>query len=411
MADSSQSISPKAFRYLLMGNLNAQFSEQMALAAAPLVAVLTLRASAADTSLLQSAQTLPFLLLSLPAGVLADRYPRARLMATAEFTRALTLTLILALYVTGTLNLGLLAGLGFCGAVGTVVYNVAAPALVPSLVPRAGLASANRWLEMARSVAFAAGPAIGGTFVGWIGAPAAYETAIALSLLAVAFQSRLPKEAPVMTPQRHPLAELAEGWRFVTGHPLLKPMLICSIIYNLGFFMIQGVFVAYAVHHLKLDAAQIGLVLACFGFGMLSSGLVAPWLMARLRPGLTIMLGPTAGLGAAWMVALSVHWPSSMLVALAFYLLGFGAILWVIATTTVRQMTTPGHLLGRVSAVLVTGSFGARPLGAALAAGVAAVWGVSACLYVAALCFALQWAVIMASPIPRMLSYGETVPV
>ena len=67
---------PLVFRRLAASNLAAQFSEQMALAAAPLVAVLALGATAAQTGTLQAAQTLPFLLLSMPAGVLADRRHR-----------------------------------------------------------------------------------------------------------------------------------------------------------------------------------------------------------------------------------------------------------------------------------------------------------------------------------------------
>ncbi|RSE74832.1 MFS transporter, partial [Achromobacter denitrificans] len=147
---------PAAFRRLAASNLAAQFSEQMALAAAPLVAVLALGASAAQTGYLQTAQTLPFLLLSLPAGVLADRVSRRTLMTAAESARAASLLGLLALLWAGGLNLGWLAALGFLGAVGTVAYNVAAPALVPRLVAPAELAGANRWLELARSAAFSA---------------------------------------------------------------------------------------------------------------------------------------------------------------------------------------------------------------------------------------------------------------
>ncbi len=149
---------PRAFRRLAASNLAAQFSEQMALAAAPLVAVLALDASAAQTGYLQAAQTLPFLLLSLPAGVLADRMPRRTLMSVAEAVRAASLLGLLALLWTNLLNLGWLAALGFAGALGTVAYNVAAPALVPRLVAQAELASANRWLELARSAAFRPAP-------------------------------------------------------------------------------------------------------------------------------------------------------------------------------------------------------------------------------------------------------------
>src|SRR4249919_2087822 len=118
---------PPQFHRLAGSNLPAQFSEQIALAAAPLVAVLALGAGAAETGLLQSAQTLPFLLLSLPAGVLADRASRRRLMVGAEALRALSLLGILLLIMGGWLNLPLLAALGFLGAVGTVAYSVAAP--------------------------------------------------------------------------------------------------------------------------------------------------------------------------------------------------------------------------------------------------------------------------------------------
>ncbi len=139
-----------AFRRLACSNLAAQLSEQLALAAAPLVAVLLLGAGAAGTGALQTAQTLPFLLLALPAGVLAERASRRRLMAGAEALRAATLLATLLLLLAGHLTLPLLAVLGFLGAAGTVAYGVAAPAILPALVPRDRLASANRLLELAR---------------------------------------------------------------------------------------------------------------------------------------------------------------------------------------------------------------------------------------------------------------------
>src|SRR3984893_10687930 len=74
---------PSAFQRLAWSNLAAQLAEQIGLAAAPLVAVLTLGAGEAATGVLQTAQTLPFLLFSIPAGVWADRMPRARLMSRA----------------------------------------------------------------------------------------------------------------------------------------------------------------------------------------------------------------------------------------------------------------------------------------------------------------------------------------
>src|SRR5215212_5565198 len=158
---------PPAFRRLAWSNLAAQSAEQVGLAAAPLVALLMLGAGAGEAGLLQMAQTLPFLLLALPAGVLADRTSRRRLMVGAEGLRLAALLGILAVASLGGLSLPLLALLGFLGAAGTVAYSVAAPSLVPALVPGEALSAANGRLELARSVAFTAGPALAGGLVAW----------------------------------------------------------------------------------------------------------------------------------------------------------------------------------------------------------------------------------------------------
>src|SRR5215212_7242099 len=133
---------PPAFRRLAWSNLAAQSAEQVGLAAAPLVAVLMLGAGVGEAGLLQTAQTLPFLLLAVPAGVLADRASRRRLMVGAEGLRVLSLLGILGLAWTSLLTLPWLALLGFLGAAGTVAYSVAAPSLVPSLVPPGALSAA-----------------------------------------------------------------------------------------------------------------------------------------------------------------------------------------------------------------------------------------------------------------------------
>src|SRR5215471_4731249 len=90
---------PADFNRLAWSNLAAQSAEQIGLAAAPIVAVLTLGAGEGATGLLQTAQTLPFLLMSVPAGVLADRMSRARLMTAAESLRVVSLVAVLLLAV------------------------------------------------------------------------------------------------------------------------------------------------------------------------------------------------------------------------------------------------------------------------------------------------------------------------
>jgi MFS family permease len=400
---------PPAFARLGWSNLAAQFSEQIALAAAPLAAVLLLGASAADTGVLQTAQTLPFLLLSLPAGVLADRMSRRRLMAGSEALRAASLLAILCLLVGDLLNLALLAALGFIGAIGTVCYSVAAPALLPSIVPRDQLGLANRWLELARSIAYAGGPALGGAIVGWTGAPAAYVMATVLSLLAVVLLAGLREDARADRAPRHPLAELREGATFVLSHPLLRPILATAVFFNTSWFVLQAVYVAYAIQHLGLTATGVGLTLGVYGAGMVAGAVAAPRLGCHLSFGAMIAIGPLAGLAGSVVMLATLWVPSGAIAGASFFLFGAGPILWTITTTTLRQAVTPLPMLGRVSALVMTATFGARPLGAALGAIVAAKSGVAACLMIAAVGFLVQFVVIAASQVPRLRALPEGV--
>ncbi|MCX8996981.1 MFS transporter [Rhizobiaceae bacterium BDR2-2] len=398
---------PAAFKRLGWSNLLAQFSEQIALAAAPLAAVLLLSASPSQTGWLQTAQTLPFLLLSIPAGLVADRASRRALMVGSEALRALSLAAIVALLVLGALNLPLLALLGFAGAIGTVCYSVAAPALVPSLVPRAQLADANRWLELARSAAYAAGPALGGALVGWTGAPAAYVLATVLSLLAVLLLAGLRREENVVRQKRDLLHDLREGAGFILRHDLLRPILVTAIFFNTAWFVLQAIYVAYAVQNLGLTATQVGVTLGISGAGMVFGALAAPALSRQVSFGTMIVLGPVGGFAAALLMLLTLWLPSIFLVAVSFFLFGAGPVLWTISTMTLRQAVTPNAMLGRVSAFIMTVTFGARPVGAAIGAAVAAHSGVAACLFVATLGFLVQLLVIAASRVPKLQDLPE----
>src|ERR1700710_2983038 len=170
---------PSSFNRLAWSNLAAQSAEQIALAAAPIVAVLMLGVGEGQPGLLQTALTLPFILFAIPAGLLADRISRRWLMAGAEALRAAALAAILLAIWLGWMTLPLLALLGFIAVCGTVAYSVTAPALVPSLVPSTLLPAANARIELARTIAFAAGPALGGVLVGWLGAAPAFGLAAA----------------------------------------------------------------------------------------------------------------------------------------------------------------------------------------------------------------------------------------
>ena len=399
---------PDTFNRLAWSNLAAQSAEQIALAAAPIVAVLTLGVAEGQTGLLQTALTLPFVLFAIPAGLLADRISRRALMAGAEALRAVALGTIVLLLALGALNLSLLALLGFAAVCGTVVYSVAAPALVPSLVSSDLLPAANARIELARTIAFASGPAVGGALVGWWGASPAFGFAAALSVVAVVLLSGIYEPARAPAPRRHPLQEIKEGANFVLHHALLRPVFITQFIFNTASFLLLAVFVPYAVRHLGLSATGVGSTLAMYGVGMVVGALAATRVMRRLAFGTVIGLGPVTGLVASAVLALTTVVASPLLAGLGFFLLGVGPILWVISTTTLRQSVTPPSLLGRVSAINIM-SYGARPLGSALGAFVGGFYGAEACLYLAVAIFAVQALVILLSPAVSLARQPEMV--
>ena len=395
MSDQAESL-PPTFNRLAWSNLAAQSAEQVALAAAPIVAVLLLGAGEGQTGLLQTALTLPFVLFAIPAGLLADRLSRRWLMTGAEALRALALLAILAALWFGLLSLPLLGLLGFVAVCGTVVYSVATPSLVPSLVAPSMLPAANARIELARTVAFAGGPALGGLLVGWIGAGPAFGFAAALSIIAAVLLAHIVEPVRQAITRRHPWQEIKEGAAFVFRHDLLRPVFVTQFIFNTAWFVILAVFVPYAVRHLGLSAAGVGTTLSMYGVGMVVGALMATRVMRWLPFGSVIGLGPVAGFVASAIIALTAVFPTPLLAGLGFFLLGAGPILWVISTTTLRQSVTPPRLLGRVSAINIM-AYGARPLGAGLGALVGGLLGAEACLYLAVAGFAMQMLVILMS--------------
>src|SRR3984885_6709900 len=275
---------PPTFNRLAWSNLAAQSAEQTAL-------------------------TLPFILFAIPAGLLADRISRRWLMAGAEALRAAALTAILVLIGLNLLTLPLLALLGFLAVCGTVVYSVAAPSLVPSLVPPRSLPAANARIELARTVAFASGPALGGVLVGWVGAAPAFGFAAALSVVAGVLLSGILEPARGPAPRRHPLQEIRDGAAFVFNHALLRPVFITQFIFNTASFLVLAVFVPYAVRHLGLSAIGVGAALAMYGVARVVGALSATRVMRRVAFGAVIGLGPVTGFVAAAVLALTTVFP------------------------------------------------------------------------------------------------------
>ena len=334
--------------------------------------------------------------------MLADRMRRKRLMVMAELLRAVALFLLPILLWQAVLTVSLLAVISAAIATGTVVYSVAAPALVPTLVERPLLALANTRLELARSLAFAAGPSAAGVLVAAIGGGASFVIAGLLSLVAVWFIANIREDERTKPTERHVMAELIEGMRFTRSQPLLLSIMATAVVWSTAFFVLQSIYVVYAVQRLGLTADQVGLTLGAYGAGMLLGGLFVPLVLPRIRIGLFIVLGPIGSLAGVLIIVSSRFMPGLALPLIGFFVFGVGPIMWTIGQTTLRQALTPTALLGRVSALFIVVSFGARPIGAALGGLIGSKIGLDAAMTTAAVGFALQLAIVLASPLPRL---------
>lgn len=409
---SKRIVSTDVVTRLSRSNLAAQMSEQIAAAALPILAVLVLHVSAQSSALLQAANTLPFLLLSIPAGLIADRYGRKSLMVGTEVLRAAALLGLMFFFLLGWSLLDVLALLGFLVASGTVVYNVASPALVATLVDKADILTANRRLELARSVAFTAGPPLGGLLVGRGGAEIPFLSAAFLSLCSVYYLARIPSgtnlmQRDVRKPRKHIGHDLAEGYLFISGNKYLKIVIYTALIFNTSWYILLSIFAYYAVHFLRLTATSVGIALGMTGVGMVVGAFLYKLVASRLAFGRQILLGPaSAALGASLMLGTTII-RSPVILYIGCFLFGFGPIIWTISTTALRQFIVPHHLMARVSSFMVTTTAGARPLGALIGASLSAYFGVRSCICVMAVGFFVQLAVVSFSPVTRLHSLDD----
>jgi hypothetical protein len=250
---------PAHFSRLVGSNLAAQSAEQLSLAAVPLVAVLMLGSGAGEIGLLAA------WCRRCPSCCCPFRFGRAGRPHLAPpphdvgriAARRLAGRVLLAMVLTGQLSIFWLAVVGFAGAVGTVGFSVAAPAMVPALVPRGSLARANGRLELARSAAYAAGPALAGALVAWVGGAASLRAGrAAVGRGGGAVAGCTSRRAPWRRRATR-CAEMQEGAQFVWRHEYLrKPMLLTGIAWNIAWFVLQAAYVPYAVRVLGLNAER-----------------------------------------------------------------------------------------------------------------------------------------------------------
>jgi hypothetical protein len=259
----------RPFRWLWTGSAVSMFGSEVAELALPLLALVTLSASAGEVATLRAAQFLPFLLATLPLGLLVDRRRRLPLMIGADLGRFLLIGSIPVTIWLGFGHMEVLYVAVFCAGILTVLYQIADFSFLPTLVRTDQLPYANSRIVATQSAMEIGGRGLGGLLVQALTAPVAVAVNAAAYLLSAASLSRIRVDEPrLQRPgKRSPIREVVEGVGYAVRNKYLRALLGEATTFNLfNEAFILGLMI-YAVRDLEISPAGIGLVLTAGGLG------------------------------------------------------------------------------------------------------------------------------------------------
>lgn len=331
-------------------------------------------------------QRVPWLVFTLPAGVITDRHDRQRLMVLMNGARAV-LTLLVALVVLGrsgslpgpdalsdpataiTTDVGLylvvivatlLLGMA------EVLYDNTAQTFMPAIVPTDDLEKANGRLWGAEQVANAfAGPPLGAVLVA-VAFSMPFFVDAATFAVSAALITLIARPAPAHRPvaDRRPWREEArEGFDWLWHHDLLRPLAITLGLLNALGMMSYGIFVLFAQEVLDTTATEFAVLMTGGAVGGVIGGWAASAISRRLGPGPSLIVTLLGGGAVSVVTGLMNRWPLVWLLTAVFMLL---AVLWNVITVSLRQAIIPDHLLGRVNSVYRFFGWGMMPIGTLL---------------------------------------------
>ncbi|MBW5248166.1 MFS transporter [Streptomyces poriferorum] len=361
------------FRRLWAGQTVSLLGSRVTELALPVTAIVLLDASPAQLGLLNSAQYLPVLCVTLFAGVLADRVRRRPLLITANLGRAAILTAVPLLAWLGGLGIWALCAVAFATGVLTALFDVAYQAYVPSLVAKEQLVEGNSKLQASRSVAETAGQGLGGTLIQVLTAPVAILVDCLGYLFGAAMLLRIrtPETRPVRADGARSSVrkDIAAGLRMTLNSRLLRVIMLHASLYNLLWDVVLVVFPLYAIRVLHLGPAGLGLVIAAGSIGAFGGALSAGRLGKRLGVGRAMVSGMAIASSATLLLPLAAGagtGPGYALLATGYVLNGFGIAIFNIHSITLRQATVPPELIGRVSATFRFLTWAVIPVGGLL---------------------------------------------
>jgi MFS family permease len=385
----------------------SQLGDQITLLALPLVAVLTLHASAAQMGFLVAAELMPHLLFSLFAGVWIERvHRRRRLMIVADLGRAVLLGSIPLAAALDMLTFPQLYGVAFCVGTFAVMFDISWSTLFITVVPRRDVVDANSKLSLSRSLSFVLGPSIAGFLVQLLTAPATLLLDAFSYLGSALFLRRIrSQEPPIEEDGRESvLRSLRTGFSFVLRDEYIRPELLCVATINLFNFVFHAIFVLYATRELGVSPGLLGLVLGAGAVGGIVGALVA------------VRLERLVGLGAAFTIG-SILFPLPLvliplasgsettiviMLGVAEFFCSVGVMILDVNAGSLMLFRTPDRLRSRMSGTFRFVNMGIRPIGALIGGGLGTAIGLHTTLWIGVLGALAGVIFLVFSPIPRL---------
>ncbi len=335
----------QAYQRVLWANAISSVGDGIFVSALPLLAV-SLTRDPRLIALVSAAAFVPWLLLSLPGGVIVDRYDRAALMWRSQVVQGLIIAILALLVLVHAIGISLLIVAGFLLGAAEVIFSNAAQSVLPDLVPADKLPKANGNLQVSLTVGETfVGPPLGSVLF-------AVSRALPFGLDAASFfgsaalVSGLPKRAVSATEHAPMLAQIGEGLRYLGRHRLLRMAAILLGVMGFASQMGQATLVLLAVQTLHTGTRGYGLLWTASAVGAILGGMTNPVLTRKLgmMPSLIISLLASAvvftGLGLA---------PDAFVAGACFALNGYFVTMWNVVTVSLRQQIVPSALLGRVN--------------------------------------------------------------
>jgi len=369
------------FRLVWLSMLVSSSGDGMFITAFPLLAALLTRDPILIAGVTISTR-LPWLIFSLPAGAIADRTDRRKLMISANLLRSVIVAILGFSIVFDVVSIwGLYLSAFLLGACETAHVN-AAQAIIPAIVKPEHLLTANARFSTAQIVATQfVGPSLGVTLFN--AARSLPFLADAITFLASAgLIAAVPDEHGVERPTTRFRDDILEGLRFTRDSRALRRLTEIVAVINFFYFGAVSLLVLYTQEILNRGN---------FVFTALSVGAALGTVTSRFfvdattrRYGYTTTIAISMWLWAGSTTGLALTSSTAFAIAM-FAVLGFGSGLWIAVNTTLRQRLTPDRMLGRMNAAFRMISWGIVPFGALFGGVVARTFGLRAPFVLAAL--------------------------